>query len=736
VLHKPGAGVTLPHAMETRETTPPSEQPIDLGDPAISIHPFPVARDCVMVIQGGGLNGLPLLGQAGAFYEQGFLPAAFAGTSAGAIIAALLWSGLYPPDVRAKLLAFAEANPKVGLAALLDPAEPPPKPPADPNLEPPTDPSFDQFSDWLRLIGSTIRNAFPSSDGKPDPLETIPSRLGRWWRAFRGGRKVYRQAEPLIARLGVFSGGRLTEVLDDWIKEGVFGKVIKDGGRELDPTSRFCPASRHLTFRDVARFDEHRGVVRAPLFITATNLRTRTLELIDSFNRACENTPIASAARASGSAPFFFRPVPIPQANRGGLFVDGGLVSNFPAWVFADNLWREAPKHPALRAIIRRPLIHIGLRVTYPERQHWSKVNPQEFLSAILGIASGGARNQLEEMIVSATPRPLTVRQYAPTIGGPDNVFDFNGIDAQTTDSMIRRGYECGRTELEAASAVNDGRVPSIYDPAGAPEAALLLQDLARQTRALLSPKGPFERPTIRLRVSLFLPFPADVQSASDSGSGSSSITLRLAVGWGMTGHPDSDLAIRLETGGVIGFCYENACGAFANLEEINRLRTDIPTGGTATQPISPLLFRDENLRKTASVTPPVRSLLTCPVYDIYRRDAGERGDPPVPLEIAPFLFPFRASSNAALLGILNLDCDELFGHLPAVLAGPSAPPENQGIDEGVEPSIYPEDWLASPIIRGMLVMVQATAAKLAPVISDRSFGAANPAATATPGSP
>ncbi|GAB6932630.1 patatin-like phospholipase family protein [Calditerricola satsumensis] len=44
--------------------------------------------------------------------------------------------------------------------------------------------------------------------------------------------------------------------------------------------------------------------------------------------------PIARAVRMSGSLPFYFDPVVLTVGRRRVLFVDGGLLSNFPVWLF------------------------------------------------------------------------------------------------------------------------------------------------------------------------------------------------------------------------------------------------------------------------------------------------------------------------------------------------------------------------------------------------------------------
>lgn len=68
-----------------------------------------------------------------------------------------------------------------------------------------------------------------------------------------------------------------------------------------------------------------------PLKIIATDLTNQSIKIYSQ-----ETTPevrVASAVAASGSIPLIFRPVRLSGLE----LVDGGLLSNFPAWVFDDE---------------------------------------------------------------------------------------------------------------------------------------------------------------------------------------------------------------------------------------------------------------------------------------------------------------------------------------------------------------------------------------------------------------
>jgi NTE family protein len=64
-----------------------------------------------------------------------------------------------------------------------------------------------------------------------------------------------------------------------------------------------------------------------------------------------KNIPVADAIRASASMPFFFRPVHLNCTSPGAdsphrlTFVDGGMLSNFPVWLF-DRTDGRLPRWP------------------------------------------------------------------------------------------------------------------------------------------------------------------------------------------------------------------------------------------------------------------------------------------------------------------------------------------------------------------------------------------------------
>ncbi|MDM5359665.1 patatin-like phospholipase family protein [Peribacillus sp. ACCC06369] len=81
--------------------------------------------------------------------------------------------------------------------------------------------------------------------------------------------------------------------------------------------------------------------------------------------------PVAKAVRMSCSIPYFFEPVKLDVGKSTFLFVDGGVLSNFPMWLFnSDHVRKERPV--------------IGLRLSVDEIWKPHKVdNALELFSAL-----------------------------------------------------------------------------------------------------------------------------------------------------------------------------------------------------------------------------------------------------------------------------------------------------------------------------------------------------------------
>ncbi|GGA68195.1 patatin-like phospholipase family protein [Ornithinibacillus halotolerans] len=97
---------------------------------------------------------------------------------------------------------------------------------------------------------------------------------------------------------------------------------------------------RQLAHRNIYTFAD---VTEGYLKVVVSDLSLGKLVVIpDDLERVYgikpENFPVAKAVRMSSGFPYFFMPSKIYGKKRGkSLIVDGGLLSNFPLWVFEDE---------------------------------------------------------------------------------------------------------------------------------------------------------------------------------------------------------------------------------------------------------------------------------------------------------------------------------------------------------------------------------------------------------------
>lgn len=213
------------------------------------------------VFQGGGVKGIGLVGAVYAAERRGVAFHQTAGTSVGAIVAALLAAGYSGEEMKAILLRTP----------------------------------FTQFTrkDWLHRIayvGPTIRLLIKKGIYSGDPLE-------RW-------------IENLLADKGIRTFADLPKN-----KLRVVASDITDGKMLVLPD-------------DIAGY----GMDPAKL-------------------------SVARAARMSASLPFFFDPVTFrvrirkekkPMLGRKTYIVDGGILSNYPLWIFDKDMKAWPEKIPTL----------------------------------------------------------------------------------------------------------------------------------------------------------------------------------------------------------------------------------------------------------------------------------------------------------------------------------------------------------------------------------------------------
>lgn len=373
-------------------------------------------RFAVLTFQGGGVYRLSLLGQLYAVhYIHKIIPAALAGTSAGAIIATLYWSGLNPDEITNEFFRLASDN---KLAELLGPFGPSDRP-------------F-RFQDlrWLIKTTSWRIESIKESFDQPSAARTVASLSLLLRPAFF----VMRRFSTHYRGKGLFFGEQLEIELDAMIRKS--RKI-----QRLLAHMPFDVASGRakITFGHVKAAELKsraetgtNAIYFPPLLLTSTNVTRRKLIIIDSRDGEFQDLPVARAARISGSFPLFFRPVelanPGDASNPGAvgkppdLLVDGGVISNFPLWVFGkgfrQRLYRD--KDAEWDFLTRLPWQHIGLRRSDDEAQYTSPDDSLAYLKSLAALLTGGARDELEALLEQTMDqRPWIVAQRTAEADGP-----------------------------------------------------------------------------------------------------------------------------------------------------------------------------------------------------------------------------------------------------------------------------------------------------------------------------
>ena len=298
----------------------------------MSDDPWEFDRSAVVTIQGGGVYGLSLLGQLETLVRiHKIRPIGIAGTSAGAVVATLWWAGFSPSEIRDMFVALANEN---ALLRLLEPAEP--------------SANGLNFEDALKLWTNGGKQLDELAAQLQRPKQSFFAKVRGYMQLAWSLRKVKNDIAHHLPRLGLFSGGIFENTIDQWIRSS----------KRLRSAVAHIPHSRLVTFGDLR---DVKGL--PPLFVAATNVTTQQLEVFNSVQSEYDSVPVARAVRASTGVPLFFEPVTFVTAPNPGWYVDGGMISNFPAWVFSYELRRLLATVPRYAALVSRPWIHFGLRL-------------------------------------------------------------------------------------------------------------------------------------------------------------------------------------------------------------------------------------------------------------------------------------------------------------------------------------------------------------------------------------
>jgi NTE family protein len=244
---------------------------------------MPTLQLADLVFEGGGVKGIGLAGAYTALRERGVVPKRVAGTSAGAITAALVAAG-YEADELDRILL------EVPFAKFKDEA----------------------WEDKIPLAGHAL---------------------------------------SVLTQRGIYEG----RFFQGWMRELLEAKGIRTFGQLADNEAT-----------------ELKDRYRLKVIVSdVTNRRLLVLPDDASFLGVDpDELEVAYAVRMSMSIPIFFEPVmhPNPRTKRDHLIVDGGMLSNFPVWLF-DAESGTPPRWPTFGLLLveGEPKVTIARRLETDE---------------------------------------------------------------------------------------------------------------------------------------------------------------------------------------------------------------------------------------------------------------------------------------------------------------------------------------------------------------------------------
>lgn len=299
------------------------------------------------VFEGGGVKGIGLVGAVAVAEERGYHWSNVAGTSAGAIVAALLAAGYNAAELK-------------------------------------------------KIMGELDYNRFKDAS----TLDKVP---------------VVGPVTSLILEKGIYQG----KFFENWMREILREKNVR-------------------TFKDLImeefKTDER---YRFKLRVIASDIsQGKMLVLpqdIAGYGIRPEDLDVAAAVRMSMSIPFFYEPVALKSDNakQASYIVDGGVLSNFPVWLF--DIQGDAPQWPTF-----------GFKLAEPEEGAPRRVRgPISLLAALFStmMEAHDARYIKDEHFV----RTIAI----PTLDVKTTEFDLSPAKSETL-------YQSGRQAAEKFFATWD----------------------------------------------------------------------------------------------------------------------------------------------------------------------------------------------------------------------------------------------------------------------------------------
>jgi predicted acylesterase/phospholipase RssA len=553
-------------------------------------------RIAVLTIQGGGAVAIDLIGQLQGLtgrrfdennaptHDQGLLCAGVAGASAGAIIATLYWAGYSPPQIRDEVIKLFAAD---RIEAFFGRSEG-----LFFGLQ------FQAFSSVADVTAATFRGPTHALKRLVSLESDDPS-----------GRDGYRIL-AILARLlklpfltavtlfslrknrGLFPGDGMVKEIDRLLRESPLLRDYKDR----------LPQGTLLRFDDLASLHNRYAI---PLFLIVTDLRNADLKVISSIDQDCRQINIAEAVRASAGFPGFFQPTRLSDTL--DVCVDGGVVSNFPAWIFGIDYRAKLRRSgdPQLEELAYTPWLHVGLKL--PADPAPTPTSFGGFLRGLTNMLTGRARARLDDKLANVNPKSRSVRPVAAaTDGAPAGVLDFSAL---SNPDLVQAAYRRGR--INGQQAIEHG----CFDVPPRQAVEPLLKALVKKAEFILS---SWTVPGSVVRANIFIP--------QEDGS------LVLVYQANMDG--DCDCEMRFASGqGITSLVYSRRAIILSNLEERRHSFGEAPG--------------DEDLYLTREGAPTIRKDRNW-LFSIPLIDATEMW-PQTPSQL-------HLDFDGPVLGVLNID--------------------------------------------------------------------------------
>jgi predicted acylesterase/phospholipase RssA len=262
------------------------------------------------------------------------------------------------------------------------------------------------FVEVAGTSAGSIAAALIAADANPDQLQAMLS--GMDWKGFLAkpsGRarlgiqhltRALQKRAPAVGRMSPFltNGGAYSGAgLQQWVRERL---------QEL------------LNIRTEPTF----GDLPIPLTVVATDLETSRPTVWSS--KTTPNESVALAVQASCSIPVFFQPAQ-------GRYVDGGIISNLPTFVFADRSPETSPR-----------VLAFSLESDTRRRSE----TPLGLLGSVANaLIEGSVRLQLD-LQRNVNLIKLPTRQVQAT--------DFHKMTPEVTSSLVEDGYRVTREWLDS----------------------------------------------------------------------------------------------------------------------------------------------------------------------------------------------------------------------------------------------------------------------------------------------